>query len=52
VTRKLGPKVPADPERAERNREAVRQLVMRHDPVLVRAVAAERVARLRAARSR
>jgi hypothetical protein len=32
---KLGPKVPADPARAARNRETVRRLVLKRDQVLV-----------------
>jgi hypothetical protein len=51
-------RVPADPERAERNRETVRDLVRRRDPVLAKAldlelpVLAERPRAARAARAR
>ena len=40
MTRHLsGKRVPADPERARRNREELRQLVARRDPALALAVA-------------
>jgi hypothetical protein len=32
---KLGPKVPANRVRAARNRETVRRLALKHDPLLV-----------------
>jgi hypothetical protein len=38
---KLGPRVPADPGRAARNRRTVADVVRRRDPALTRAAAAE-----------
>jgi hypothetical protein len=56
VTRHLsGERVPADPERARRNREELRHLVARRDPALALAVARlrqEGLSARRAARSR
>ena len=54
MTRHLsGKRVPADPERARRNREELRQLVARRDPALALAVARLRqLAACRTVRSR
>jgi hypothetical protein len=48
---KLGLRVPADPQRAARNRAVVRRLAVENDPVLVAALAEELAERKRPARA-